>query len=442
MRSSNRASNLNLELFAGVLISLLAISCGTKTTFTTSPESSCPALGSAPGASCASTDPAPTGTFTVLSGTNVMAVTISSATSGTAQYGFPIANVPLVSVTICTPGPGTCQSIPDILLDTGSYGLRIFKSVISGPVLTPYTISSNPIGECTEFGSANTWGSVQLADVQLDGQTIHNFPIQQIDSTFEGGPPSGSACEEGGSVTSPAETGFNGILGVGLGTNDCPGCSSSSPTQEGYYSCTGNNCTLTTVAAPNQVQNPVPSLTTDNNGVLLELPQVTSNGSASVTGYLAFGIGTETNNKPSSWGISKVYYTDGYLNMRTTYNSQQYDSFIDSGSNLIFLPDCFPSDNGYLTPSCSVNLSATNKSYLTATSSTVAFQIGNADTLSLTGNFAFNNLGGVTFDEPGFGDVFDWGLSFFYGKTIFVGTYGKTAAGGELGGATGAYWAY
>ena len=124
--------------------------------------------------------------------------------------------------------------------------------------------------------------------------------------------------------------------------------------------------------------------------------------------------------------------------MRTIYNSITYDSCLDSGSNTLSPPDCFTADSsGFLAPSCSVNLSATNESATTRTRSTVSFQIASVN--SLTGN-AFNNLGSETFDYPGLGPVFDWGLPFFFGRTVFVGLNGKTAS--SLGSATGPYWAY
>src|SRR5258708_7516206 len=34
-------------------------------------------------------------------------------------------NIPNVSVTVCAPGTNTCQTINNIQLDTGSYGLRL-----------------------------------------------------------------------------------------------------------------------------------------------------------------------------------------------------------------------------------------------------------------------------------------------------------------------------
>jgi hypothetical protein len=399
---------------------------------------SCSTQASSTRAVCAASDPAPSGGFMPLSGDNVLPVTVNSSCPAAATTGCA-ANVPFVSLTICTPGSTTqCQTIGNILLDTGSYGLRIFGSLITGATPTPYKISGDAIGECQEFGSANTWGSVQLYDVQLDGQTLSSFPIQQIDPSFEGGPPASSICAQMGSVSGPTDenANFNGILGVGLGQND----------NGNYFSCASSgHCVpvLSGVPAIDQVQNPVPRLAVDNNGVLLEMPAIPAGGQSSVTGYLVFGIGTQSNNNPATWGVTNVFQTDlSFGFMKTTYNQQQFEAFIDSGSNAIYIPDCFASTNGFLTPSCAVNVTATNMSYSTDVSSIVPFQIGNANTLLGAGNWAFNNLSGTAFDYPGIGDVFDWGLPFFYGRTVFVGIAGKSAGVGVLGNAEGPYWAY
>jgi len=384
---------------------------------------------------CAASDPAPAGTsFTALTGNNVMPFTIGSNCPGLGSVGCS-PNVPFVSVTICTPGSATqCQTVGNVLLDTGSYGLRIFGSLISGVTSTEYKVAGSPVGECAEFGSANTWGSVERYDLQIDGQTLSNFPVQQIDNAFSGGAPASSICAEMGSVSGPADpnANFNGILGVGMGLAD----------QQSYFVCaSAGHCTPVDISTAYQVQNPVPSLTTDNNGILLELPQVPQGGQGSVTGYLAFGIGTQSNNKPSNWGVSSVYKADGSLQMRTTYGSQQYSSFIDSGSNANYVPIC-SNTSGFLAPTCSVNLDATNMGASDVSGTDLTFQVGNANSLFGSGNWAFNNLAGTAFNYPGVGLVFDWGLPFFYGRTVFVGVTGKKASGGELGSATGPYWAY
>jgi hypothetical protein len=61
----------------------------------------------------------------------------------------------------------------------------------------------------------------------------------------------------------------------------------------------------------------------------------------------------------------------------------------------------------------------------------VPFSIANAEQLFSTGNAAFNNLGG---SFPG---VFDWGMPFFFGRTVFVAIDGQQTPGGP-----GPYWAY
>jgi hypothetical protein len=53
---------------------------------------------------------------------------------------------------------------------------------------------------------------------------------------------------------------------------------------------------------------------------------------------------------------------------------------------------------------------------------TVVFDIANANTLFASGNSAFNNLGGDS------GQNFDFGLPFFFGRSVFVGIEGRTHA--------------
>src|SRR3569832_1654003 len=50
---------------------------------------------------------------------------------GAAGLCTGVVNQPCVSVTVCLPTTTQCQTISDILLDTGSVGLRIFRSVLT-----------------------------------------------------------------------------------------------------------------------------------------------------------------------------------------------------------------------------------------------------------------------------------------------------------------------
>src|SRR5260221_8876500 len=102
------------------------------------------------------------------SGPNVMTVTVNgSQCNANAMY----ANEPCGSVTICQVGvPTNCQTINNILIDTGSYGLRVFKSVISSTITSTLTSpGGTPFAECALFGSGSTWGQVVTADLYVTG---------------------------------------------------------------------------------------------------------------------------------------------------------------------------------------------------------------------------------------------------------------------------------
>src|ERR1043166_371677 len=56
---------------------------------------------------------------------NVMPVVVNA---GPTNNSF---NQPFASVTICVPGTSNCQTIGGILIDTGSYGLRILSRAVN-----------------------------------------------------------------------------------------------------------------------------------------------------------------------------------------------------------------------------------------------------------------------------------------------------------------------
>jgi Protein of unknown function (DUF3443) len=181
----------------------------------------------------------------------------------------------------------------------------------------------------------------------------------------------------------------------------------------------------------------------DNNGLLIALPQIAASGSTTVSGSLIFGIGTQSNNALNG---AQAQATDGFGNFTTTFNGVAYSSsFIDSGSNGLFfldaktvgLPDCRSTQApGFYCPASATNFTAINSGpnpngSAIPVSVNIAFAIANAATLFNSPNSAFNNLGG---DNPG---AFDWGLPFFFGRSVFVGIEGQTSAAG-----VGPYWAY
>lgn len=361
---------------------------------------------------------------------NVVAITVND------QYYI---NKPTVSVTVCNPDTGICQVVDNVLLDTGSYGLRLFNTnQVASLSLNQVTVGSAPIAECVPYLDENgTWGPVKWADVKLGGETASNIPIQIIDATYFSTviPPECKPPNVKSLAQTPEDSRYNGILGVGLFAEDCgPDCETNN-VDVPYFTCNDSNCTGIAVPIESQVQNPVAHLSTDfNNGVMVQMQSLPTGKAKTATGKLILGIGPQANNTPASTVTTLQTSPSGYIS--TDFAGSTYFSFIDSGSNGLFFdyPDTIPlsSNQDWYCPTSPLSLTAVNYNKNRSRSSEVSFKINNANTLFSTSNSAFSQIGG-----PAFGGYFDWGLPFFYGRSVFVGIEGKSSSLG-----TGPYWAY
>jgi hypothetical protein len=354
---------------------------------------------------------------------NIMQITVNGSLCN-SQTSNGYFNKPCVSATICNPDGSACQTVTDLLLDTGSYGLRVFRSAIQNLTLAQTSSGSGALAECVQFADQSSlWGPVQVASVQLGNEPRVQVPIQVIDASFARAP---ASC--GTPDTSPVIAGYTGILGVGPLAEDCgQGCVTDG-TIGTYFSCTGTTCTGATASLANQVRNPVASLPVDNNGVLVQLPVVPTSGAPSVNGSLILGVGTQTNNARSG---QFLFTTNGSGDFRTSFNGITDIGFADTGSNAIYfstpqqtaLPLCSGSFSAWYCPPAPAPFSATNIS-LSGPSQAVSFSIRNftAD-FSNSSNDVFPQVGGPS----NFG--FDWGLPFFFGRNVFFGIKGTNAPG-------------
>jgi len=365
------------------------------------------------------------------SGSNIQPITVNSGP--TANY----ANGAFTSLTVCVPGTSTCQTIDGVLVDTGSSGLRLLSSALTVSLPQQKTSNGNPVVECLPFVSGFTWGPVQTADLQISGEKASAVPIQILSDTDF--PVPGACSAQGPSEDTIASLGANGLLGVGNFAQDCGvACTTAGSSNPGlYYECPSSGCIVTGESLSQQVQNPVALFPTDNNGVIIELPAVTT-PEATVSGSLVFGIGTQSNNGLNG---ATVYALDQNGNFTTTYNNQSYNqSFLDSGSNGLYfltssvtgIPVC-PDATFFYCPTSTQNLTATNQGS-NGTSGQVKFSVANADNLfnSNATAFVFVDLAG-----PNSLAGFDWGLPFFFGRNVFTAIEGTSTPGGS-----GPYWAY
>src|ERR1700691_2288113 len=206
--------------------------------------------------------------------------TIAPSTTNVATIsvsGGPLDDYPdaaFASVTLCVPGTSNCQTIDNVLVDTGSWGLRILSSAL--PVGLPQQSASdgNPVSECLTFVGSYTWGPVQTADVKIAGETASSVPIQVLSDAV----PAPSGCTSSGFPSADTlDTLYaNGILGVGLLAQDCGNPCPASYDQ--YYECASSTCQPIDQALSQQVTNPVALFASDNNGAIVELLAVSSAG--------------------------------------------------------------------------------------------------------------------------------------------------------------------
>ncbi len=370
---------------------------------------------------------------------NVAAVVVDPGPAGNYTNGL------FVTVTVCVPGTTTCQSIDHVLVDTGSEGLRVLSSVLTLSLPQQKDATGNAIAQCNVFADGTfTWGPLASADIQIAGEKASAVPIQVIGETQIPVTPTCTGTDNDTVQTLEA----NGILGIGPFLQDCGQfCVTSIPSPAFYYSCSSSGCTPTVEALASQLQNPVGMFSTDNNGTIIELPGISNNGAATVTGSLVFGIGTQSNN--GLQGATALAIDPSSGTIATQFNGLQYSgTVIDSGSNGLFILDagtlgvttCPSPDDSFYCPGAP-NTNALNSRNLSAInfdsasdSSTVNFSIANAEFLfGANGgtNFAFNNLGG-----PNSG-AFDWGLPFFFGRNVFTAIENQNTPIGA-----GPYYAY
>jgi len=350
---------------------------------------------------------------------NVAALTTSGGPAPPGTNSF------FTSVSVCVPSTTNCQTIDNILVDTGSEGLRVLQSAMTTVVLPQLGDGSGDyFNNCVSFlDTSYLWGPVAVADVYIGGETAGSAPIQLISS---GNPTVPSNCSNGGTVNenTPALLGANGILGIGLEPTDCfiqgvDLCDGSTGSiLPAYYLCPSSGCFTTdpptTLPPTQQVVNPVFLFGTDNNGTAITFPPLSGISAPAADGSLVFGIATSTNNTIP--GTATVFALDAQDFFATVLNGQTLSSsFIDTGSNGLFFPSsitvCSNTAPGFYCPATQQSLSATNGGSATP----VNFKIDNAENLFTGNDSAFQTLGG-----PGGTGSFDWGAPFFYGRTVFT----------------------
>jgi hypothetical protein len=413
------------------------------------------------------------------------------AVSGTSG-GTPTAsatNLPYVSVYLCAPGSTTnCAWIDHLQVDTGSVGLRVLAGAVPSsllaalPVVHPAVSPTANAAECYQFVLSYFWGGLRTADLKLGGTiapnanagsnsavAITNAKVQIInDPLLPPDAPATAGCVTGGGTkeSSAVGIGANGILGVGLFSDDCNGnCASGA-----YFFCTSTSATSCSTYVPvtgtgvpvansEAVQNPVALATSSlyNSGVIFELdPAATIRNNAtsytytgnvtsysSVAGRLVYGAASPPNRLVADQFTGRISISvNGTLVAASTGSTQ--GGFIDSGSNALFfnvtakggdfnlpLADCasnasFACINAGSPSPYPLTLAFGNVNAASAGTAlpSPALSIYDATflftTVGVQNGPAYEGLAGIQTSSQ-FAHQFDFGMPFLFGRTVYFG---------------------
>ena len=248
----------------------------------------------------------------------------------TPHAGF---NRMVVSITVCEPGSERCATIDDVMVDTGSTGLRLEASAVPPwlrlpPFLDP---GGKPIAECLRFVHDTAWGTLNRADVRLGGLTARELPFQVIDDLAGAQPP---AC-----LRSDVRPTSNGTLGVGQHLFDCQGTCEQRADAPGVYVRDGAGWSPVdgAVEPAYRLPNPVSYLPGHDNGIVIELPFPPDGGAREVSGTLTLGVGLVAGDRVGRAGVLRL---DAAGRFTTVLGGRRYPtSYIDSGTETYVLQE-------------------------------------------------------------------------------------------------------
>jgi len=261
---------------------------------------------------------------------HAMAINVVPLTVRTPHSGF---NRMVVSVTVCDPGTDHCATIDNVMVDTGSTGLRLEGSAVPSSLNLPAFTGANgkPLAECLRFVHDDAWGPLYRTDMRIGGLTAKNLPVQIIADDVRPRPV--------GCPTSTARPTSNGTLGIGPHLLDCQGACGQDANRPGVFVKDGGSWLPFRGPIPieSRLPNPVSLFPKHGNGVVLDLPASPEGGTGEIVGTLTFGVDTAANNRILGAQILRI---DAKGLFTTRYGGVDFsESYIDSGTETYILAD-------------------------------------------------------------------------------------------------------
>lgn len=246
-------------------------------------------------------------------------------------------NVPYITIKICKPGvvpvnTEYCQVIDHVMIDTGSFGLKINQSALSGDFTsslpTLNDINNNPVYTCAQYGSGYMFGSDNYADIYISGEKARNMPIQIINDGNQSNLP--IQCTSTGKFNNLANYGAKAILGINPSvylSNDS--FDNFTFINNQYQQIMGSSDIIESINV-----NPIVGFGVDNNGIIFNLPTVTSNQNVNIYGEIIFGLDTKINNLVNANEvISAAQGGQFYAQNISPTAGESTEAIIDTGTN-------------------------------------------------------------------------------------------------------------
>ena len=334
----------------------------------------------------------------------------------TPHSGF---NRMVVQVTVCVPKTNDCATIDDVMVDTGSTGLRLEASALPSGLNFPAVLGPDrkPLAECLRFVGDDAWGPLERADLRIGGLTASGLPIQIIGDVAQVQPES---CPR-----SEVHPTANGTLGIGSHLTDCQGECRQTETAPVYFQCGDERCDPLEgrVDEAYRLPNPVASFDQHNNGVVFDLPDAEGEGTFDSVGQLTFGVGTGGDDRLDAAAIVKLVERGRFT---TFYAGDAYpDSYIDSGTETYIVPDgVLPRCRGMSWAFC-VGPEVTREAFVldrNGARTALPFRIGDYRQIRQRGFGASAEIAVAALPRSG---AFVWGAPFFLGKRVAVVMEGR-----------------
>ena len=251
------------------------------------------------------------------------------------QFKAGQINTIFVEVTVCN-AASSCRTVPNVVVDTGSAGLRLYRGALDGLELEAVSAADGrPLSNWTNFGTRSLWGTIHSAQVGIGRvTTTQPIPIELYDMPSAGDrlPKAYLRVDSRDWFGRTA----NGVLGISPWRHHA----------EGYYvdrhwggSQSKPDWREVSVDTPRQLANPMAYFPEPyNNGSVIQMFDAEPAAAyPKLRGWLGLGVGLRTYGLFPGEARVIAQELDEQRRIPLLIGERRFDVLIDSGTNMLAL---------------------------------------------------------------------------------------------------------